>query len=268
MAAGRCTIARSAISNTGVRYEVVMGDTKKPSAQRGESVTTRVSESDTKSDSTEDSGDDLQALIEQAEAEAAEAEAAAAAARARVRALRSDDDAATEAGQAPRPWYRRVPRRSTVAKALAALVTVGCLIASGVIVWRHHTASEQRQRSEQFTAAAREGIVALTSLNFNHAKQDVQRIIDNSTGSFRDDFQARADDFVKVVETSKVVAQGTVKATAVQSMSDDSAVVLVVAEEQITNSAGAKKDPRVLRLSVTVTRDGERFKLAKVELVP
>ena len=151
MAAGRCTIARSAISNTGVRYEVLMGDTKKPSAQRGESVTTRVSESDAKSDGTEDSGDDLQALIEQAEAEAAEAEAAAAAARARVRALRSDDDdAATEAVQA-RPWYRRVPRRSTVAKAVAALVIVGCLIASGVVVWRHHTASEQRQRSEQFS---------------------------------------------------------------------------------------------------------------------
>ena len=247
-----------------------MGDTRKSSAQRGESVTTRASESDTKSDSpTEESGDDLQALIEQAETEAAEAEAAAAAARARVRALRSEDDeAATETVEVQRPWYRRVPRRSTVAKAVAALVIVASLTGSGIIVWLQHQASEHRQRSEQFAAAAREGIVALTSLNFNHAKDDVQRIIDNSTGSFRDDFQARADDFVKVVETSKVVAQGNVKATAVQSMSDDSAVVLVVAEEQITNAAGAKKDPRVLRLSVTVSRDGDRFKLAKVELVP
>ncbi|HEX9178565.1 MAG TPA: hypothetical protein VF874_21625 [Mycobacterium sp.] len=251
-----------------------MGDTKKPSAQSGESVTTDVSASDTEPDSpTEESSTDLQAEIEQAEAEAAEAEAAAAAARARVRAIRSgrlDGEAETdgEAEQAQRPWYRRRPRWSTVAKAIAALVIVGSLAGSGVILWQHHTKSAQRERSEEFAAAAKEGIVALTSLNFNHARDDVQRIIDNSTGSFRDDFQARADDFVKVVETSKVVAQGTVKATAVQSMSDDTAVVLVVAEEQITNSAGAKKDPRVLRLSVTVTRDGDRFKLAKVELVP
>ena len=251
-----------------------MGDTKKPSAQSGESVTTGVSASDTEPDSpTEESSTDLQAEIEQAEAEAAEAEAAAAAARARVRAIRSgrlDGEAETddEAEQAQRPWYRRRPRWSTVAKAIAALVIVGSLAGSGVILWQHHTKSAQRERSEEFAAAAKEGIVALTSLNFNHARDDVQRIIDNSTGSFRDDFQARADDFVKVVETSKVVAQGTVKATAVQSMSDDTAVVLVVAEEQITNSAGAKKDPRVLRLSVTVTRDGDLIKLAKVELVP
>ena len=257
-----------------------MGDTKKPSAQSGESVTTDVSASDTEPDSpTEESSTDLQAEIEQAEAEAAEAEAAAAAARARVRAIRSgrldgqaetDGEAETddEAEQAQRPWYRRRPRWSTVAKAIAALVIAGSLAGSGVILWQHHTKSAQRERSEEFAAAAKEGIVALTSLNFNHARDDVQRIIDNSTGSFRGDFQARADDFVKVVETSKVVAQGTVKATAVQSMSDDTAVVLVVAEEQITNSAGAKKDPRVLRLSVTVTRDGDRFKLAKVELVP
>jgi Mce-associated membrane protein len=223
--------------------------------------------------------EDLQTLIERAEAEAAEAEAAAAAARARARAIRSgrpdgeaeveaDDDVATDAAQAQRPWYRRRPRWTTVAKAVAALVIVGSLAGSGYVVWQHHEVAAQRERSDEFAAAARDGIVALTSLNFNHAKEDVQRIIDNSTGSFRDDFQARADDFVKVVETSKVVAQGTVKATAVQSISDDSAVVLVVAEEQITNSAGAKKDPRVLRLSVMVTRDGDQFKLSRVELVP
>jgi Mce-associated membrane protein len=245
-----------------------MGDTTKPSAQHGESVSTGVSASDTEPDApTEES--DLQALIEQAEAEAVEAEAAAAAARARVRELSGGEDAAaTEAAEVQRPWYRRRPRRSTVAKTVAALVIVASLVGSGIIVWLHHQASQQRERSERFDAAARQGIVALTSLNFNQAKEDVQHIIDNSTGSFRDDFQARADDFVKVVETSKVVAQGTVKASAVQSMSDDSAVVLVVAEEQITNSAGAKKDPRVLRLSVTVARDGDQFKLAKVELVP
>jgi Mce-associated membrane protein len=243
-----------------------MGNTTKRSARSGEPVTTgvRASASDTESS-------ELRTQIEQAEAEAAEAEAAAAAARARVRAIRSgrpEDETGTDGVTASRRWYRRRPGRPAIAKAVAALVIIGALVGSGLILWQHHNASVNKQRSEQFTAAARDGITALTSLDFNHAKTDVQRIIDNSTGSFRDDFQARADDFIKVVETSKVVAQGTVKATAVQSMSDDTAVVLVVAEEQITNSAGAKKDPRVLRLSVTVTRDGDRYKMSKVELVP
>ena len=51
------------------------------------------------------------------------------------------------------------------------------------------------------------------SLDFNKAKEDVQRIIDNSTGQFRDDFKNQADDFIKVAQDSKVVTEVTVNAT-------------------------------------------------------
>jgi Mce-associated membrane protein len=106
------------------------------------------------------------------------------------------------------------------------------------------------------------------TLDFNKAKEGVQRIIDDSTGSFSDDFRARADDFVKVVQDSKVVTEATVNATAVQSMTPDSAVVLVAATSRVTNSAGAQKDPRAWRLSVTVTKDGGQIKMSKAEFVP
>ena len=52
------------------------------------------------------------------------------------------------------------------------------------------------------------------SLDFNKAKEDVQRIIDNSTGQFRDDFKNQADDFIKVAQDSKVITEVTVNATA------------------------------------------------------
>ena len=110
-------------------------------------------------------------------------------------------------------------------------------------------------------------MTALTSLDFRHAKEDVQRIVDNSMGSFRDDYEVRSEDFVKVVEASKVIARGTVTAAAVQSMTDGEAVVLVAATEEITNAAG-NKQPRAYRFRVTVTRDGDQLKLSKVELVP
>ena len=41
------------------------------------------------------------------------------------------------------------------------------------------------------------------SLDYNKAKEDVQRIIDNSTGAFKDDFKNPADDFVKVAQESE-----------------------------------------------------------------
>ncbi|ETZ98916.1 virB8 family protein [Mycobacterium kansasii 824] len=122
----------------------------------------------------------------------------------------------------------------------------------------------------EFAAAARQGVVTLTSLDFTNAKQGVQRILDNSTGTFRDDMAKVADDFIKVVEQSKVVEQGTVQAVAVDvdTMTDDSAVVLVASTSEVTNAAGARQDPRKFRLIVTITRDGDQLKMSKVEFVP
>jgi Mce-associated membrane protein len=60
----------------------------------------------------------------------------------------------------------------------------------------------------------------------------------------------------------------TVNSVAVESMSDDSAVVLVAASSRVTNSAGANQEPRSWRLSVDLQRDGGQIKMSKVEFVP
>jgi Mce-associated membrane protein len=52
------------------------------------------------------------------------------------------------------------------------------------------------------------------------------------------------------------------------TMTDNSAVVLVASTSEVTNAAGAKQDPRNYRLIVTVTRDGGQLKISKVEFVP
>ncbi|MEE6175083.1 hypothetical protein [Mycobacterium sp. 050134] len=182
----------------------------------------------------------------------------------------------TPPAAAPEPRPRRFagrlrrPRWSTVGAAVAVLVIVAALAGSGYMIKRHEDAVRQHQRVAEFAAAARQGVVTLTSLDFNNAKQGVQRILENSTGTFKDDFLKMADDFTKVVEQSKVVSQGSVQATAVDldTMTNDSAVVLVASTSEVTNAAGAKQDPRNYRLIVTVARDGGQLKIAKVEFVP
>lgn len=169
-------------------------------------------------------------------------------------------------------WYRRWRRLrpSTIAAIVALIVIFGSSAASVYMLWEHRNASQQRQRVAEFTAAARQGVVTLTSLDFSHAKQDVQRVIDNSTGTFKDDLQKTADDFTKTVEQSQVVERGTVTAAAVDldSMTNDSAVVLVASTSEVTNAAGAKQDPRNFRLIVTLNRDGNQLKMSKVQFVP
>ena len=175
------------------------------------------------------------------------------------------------AAEKPR-WYRRWrrrPRLATLAASLAVIIIIASLAASADIVLQHRNASHQHQRAAEFAAAAREGVVTLTSLDFNDAKAGVQRIIGNSTGSFRDDFAKMGGDFTKVVEQSKVIERGTVQAVAVDfdSLKDDSAVVLVASTSEVTNAAGAKQDPRNFKLIVTLTRDGDQLKMSKIEFV-
>ncbi|MGH3959435.1 hypothetical protein [Mycobacterium sp.] len=223
--------------------------------------------------------------LAQAEAEAAEAEALAAAARARARAvrLRREADAetestetATEATAAPEPAvapaeparrWRLHPRVSAALVVVVVVVICGLLAASGYMTWYHHNAVGQRQRAAAFVAGARQGVINMLSLDFNRAKEDVQRVLDSSTGEFKDDFQKRAGDFTSVVEQSKVVTEGAVQKTALQSMGKDSAIVLVLGTERVTNAAGAKDEPRSFRLRVSVVRDGDQIKMSKVEFV-
>ncbi len=164
---------------------------------------------------------------------------------------------------------RRLPvlGMSTLLTSAAAVAICGLLGASGWMLWHHHSVQAERQRSAAYSAAARQGVINLTSLDFNKAKEGVQRVLDSATGEFRDDFQRRADDFASVVKDSKAVTEGSVTATAVESMGRDSAVVLVMANERVTNSAGAKDDPRAFRFRVSVVRDGDQLKISKVEFV-
>jgi Mce-associated membrane protein len=188
---------------------------------------------------------------------------------------KTDEEASDKTLKAAQPesrlarWRHRLPSPalSAISKVAAIILICAFAGASGYMAWQYRDTTERAQRAANFVAGARQGVVNLTSLDFNKAKEDVQRVIDSSTGEFRDDFQQRAKDFASVAEQSKVVTQGTVNAAAVESMDKHSASVLVSATSRITNSAGAKDEPRAWRLRVTVTEDGGQYKMSKVEFV-
>jgi Mce-associated membrane protein len=247
-----------------------------------------------------DQADVAELSAEEAEAVAAAAEAEAAAARARANVLRvqqakaqqeadaaadvavveddlSEDDLSEDADDAEdleadaAPARRRGKLASFAKYAAVILAVIGIAALASTSAWivvKHRQAEHQRDLSAQFSAAARQGVVSLMSLDFNRAKEDVQRIVDSSTGQFREDFQSQAEEFAKVAESSKVVTEAKVTATAVQAMTEDTADVLVAAASTITNAQGAKEDPRSWRLIVSMARDGDQIKMAKVEFAP
>jgi Mce-associated membrane protein len=180
----------------------------------------------------------------------------------------SPEDAESESKPARSRRRVRLPPLSVTWKAAVVILICAFVGASGYMMWQRHETTERNQRTANFIAGARQGVVNMLSLDFNRAKEDVQRVIDSSTGQFRDDFQQRAKDFTTVVEQSKVVTEGTVNAAGVQSIDGNSALVIVAATSRITNAAGAKDEPRRWRLKVSVTDDGGQYKMSKLEFVP
>lgn len=214
-------------------------------------------------------------IAELAEAEAAEADALAEAAAARTRAAGAHEDGdgdsgdvdgtdgTEEPGTAP-----RLRTRQTAGLALAALLTAAGVTLTALMLWQHGRVAAQHASDQRFVDAARDGVVALLSIDHTRAREDVQRVLDLSTGQFHDEFAGSADDFVKTAEDSRAVTKGSVTVAALERVDGDRAVVLIAATSEVTNASGANQDRRPFRISVTVNREGEQCKMSDVEFVP
>ncbi|ORA85012.1 hypothetical protein K3U93_03700 [Mycobacterium malmoense] len=213
--------------------------------------------------------------------ELAQAEARAEAARARAIRLRqqaeaassdqgnrSDADADAVHESAPSRRRLRRPGRKALAAAAAAVVICASLTASGYLVWHHRNVVAERQRAAEFSAAARNAVVTMMSIDPNKAREDMQRFADDTTGIFKVGFLMGAEDLVKAIEQSKISAKATVQAVAVQSMTKDSALVLVAAKSEIIKPGEAKPDSRSLRAVVAIQRDAGQLKVSRIEFVP
>lgn len=213
------------------------------------------------------------ALLGAAEEEVARAEARAEKARAYAARLRRQADGSSD-GTEPspaepiRPRQRRLQRAGHIAVASGAAILIVCaLLASGYMVWQNYTIKHKRQLASEFAAAARQGVTALMSIDAQHAKEDIQRIIDSCTGQLKTQLEATSSVIVKQAEDSKVSSKVTVEAVAAESVTDNSAVVLVAAKSDVTNADNTKRPPAVWRLSVRLNRDGGQLKMSKVDFL-
>ena len=233
--------------------------------------------------------EDTLALAEEAEAEAeaALAEARATAARARAERLRAQaaadvdgaletvnategvalaEDAADHDAAVKPPAGKRF-RGQRVAVGAAAVLLCALLGVSGFMVWKDHAADQSRQREAEAAAVARQGVVNIMSLDFTNAQGDIQRVLDSATGKFKSDFESESEFLIEALEESQVVTEVTVNGVAVESLSEDAAVVLVSAKSQASNAEDDRQDPQQFRVAVTLARDSGALKVSEVEFL-
>jgi Mce-associated membrane protein len=176
--------------------------------------------------------------------------------------------AGRENESAPSRRMVRRPGRRTVAVAIAIMVSSALLTGCGFLLWMHRSAVQQKQRSAEFAAAARNAVTTMMSLDPSKAREQLQHFADDTTGMFKAGILIDADDTIEGLKQSQVSSKGVVQAAAVESMTDDSAVVLVAANAKFTKAGQAEPELRSLRLVVSVQRDGRQLKVSRIEFVP
>jgi Mce-associated membrane protein len=224
--------------------------------------------------------------LAEAEEELVRAEKRAEAARARAAELRmaaeagstersdaTEDTDGAQAKPAPTlsrrrwPWRLRRPTPKAVGVSAAIVLVCAALAASGYFVWQHRTLVQQRQHVDEFAAAAREEVATLMSIDPTHATENVQHSIDDTTGALKSQLEATSSYMAKNAQDEQITTKATVQDVAVESITDNSAVLLVVAKSDTINRDKSNRPTVFWRLSVDVERDGDRLKISKLDFV-
>ncbi|OBF89577.1 Mce protein [Mycobacterium sp. 852002-51152_SCH6134967] len=156
---------------------------------------------------------------------------------------------------------------------LATIVGLVVVVALAALAgWLGYRAYESRQAEDLrnlFLQVGRQGALNLTTISHEHAEQDVQRVLDSSTGTFYDDFQARAQPFVEVVKQAQSKSEGEIAEAGIESLNDNEAKVLVAVTVNTTNAGAPEQAPRSWRMRISVQKTGEdEAKISNVEFVP
>ncbi|MFI1914348.1 hypothetical protein [Nocardia sp. NPDC020380] len=156
-----------------------------------------------------------------------------------------------------------------VAAAVVALISTLLLIGSGGVFFYHQNhADALESRRTEYVQVARQAVINLMTVKGDTADQDIDRILAVSSGSLKDEYAQNRDVYKKVFEQVKVQSTGTVLDTAIESDDADSAKVLVLAQQTVSNASSKDPQQKDYRFRVTVTRDSKGVTASNLEFVP
>src|SRR5215208_5355293 len=175
-----------------------------------------------------------------------------------------DYDEADEEAKPAKPPMSHV-RLATIVGLVLVVALAGLTGWLGFRTYESHKADEQHKL---FLQVGRQGALNLTTIDWEHADADVQRILDSATGTFYDDFQKRSQPFVSVVKQAQSKSVGTIADAGLESESDDGAQVLVAVTVKTSNAGAPEQAPRAWRMRISVQKVGDEAKVSNVEFVP
>lgn len=164
----------------------------------------------------------------------------------------------------------------TVVAVIAILSLIAALVAGGL--WLSERGEAASVRAERASATeldtvyrdfATEVMTHLMTIRQDTLKDDVDRIVGEIEGDFAEQFAPRRDSYEEVVKTTKVAAEGSVSAAAVEKADQEQAQVIMAIDQTIANPRSDESQDRQYRIRVTVNRhDDGAMKVSGVNFIP
>ena len=162
------------------------------------------------------------------------------------------------------------PKRDTSRLAVTVGVLIVTILAAltGWLGIRTYQSRKDADTRALLLQTARQAALNLTTIDYTKAEADIQRIVDSSTGAFKDDFQQRSQPFLQVVKQSRSKTVGTITEAGLEAVEGDQARALVAVSVKTTSSDPVDEAPRAWRMRIVVQKQGSTAKVSNVEFVP
>jgi Mce-associated membrane protein len=158
----------------------------------------------------------------------------------------------------------QVERIALIAGLIAAVVLAGLV---GWLGFRTYEAQNREAQRERFVHAAADVAVNLSTVDYQRADADAQRILDSATGRFADSFARRKQSYIDTAKQTRSRSLGEVTDAGLESATGDQGRVLVAVTVKSADPVQAEQEPRYLRMRITVQKVGDGAKVSDVAFV-
>ena len=148
---------------------------------------------------------------------------------------------------------------SDVRARVAVLVGTGALVlstaAAGLAAVGARQLSHREDRAsirEQALAAGRQIAVDFAAYDYRHLQQDFDRVISESTGSFKKQFATSSQGLQDLIIKAKTVSTAEVKSAGVANAGPRSATVLVAVDRIVKNTSAPQGQPDSFGLQIAL----------------
>ncbi len=156
--------------------------------------------------------------------------------------------------------------RLIVAWALSVLL-VFALAAATLSVIALQKQRQDKALREGAMKSARQLALDFTTYDYQTWDADSKRVLDNSTGQFRQEFESGIQAVKTDVAANKATSKGEVKEAGLVSGDKDSAEVLVIVNALVTNTASTDGVERRYRIKLDMVREKDRWLTADLQVV-